>query len=253
MGLLLPKIVDMVPAVAQLDPPGQPGLAPYPSAPSGDGRSPYRPYPQYPPYPPVTPDPGMNGFAVASLVLGIIGGVLLSVIFGIVALVQMRTRPYRGKGLAIAGLVLSGVWVLGLAALIVVAIASGADRDPAGELTGGGSVSARQLRPGDCVNDLEDSDNVLSLPAVPCAQPHEGEVFAAFALSERDWPGEGQVLEKADQGCHDRFESYAPTADFESLELFVLYPTQRAWMRGDHNVTCVAMDPAGKSTGSLRG
>ncbi|MGW3614499.1 septum formation family protein [Micromonospora sp. NPDC005163] len=84
---------------------------------------------------------------------------------------------------------------------------------------------ARQLRPGDCVNDLEDSDNVLSLPAVSCAQPHEGEVFAAFGLSGRDWPGEGQVLEKADQGCQDRFESYAPTADFESWELFVLYPT----------------------------
>ncbi|MFG1954025.1 septum formation family protein [Micromonospora sp. NPDC048830] len=239
--------------MAQLDPPGQSALAPYPSAPPGDERSPYQPYPHYQHDPPVTPAPGVNGFAVASLVLGVIGGVLLSVIFGVVALVQMRTRPYRGKGLAIAGLVLSGVWALGLAVLIVVAIASGAERDPSGEVTDGGSVSARQLRPGDCVNDLEESNNVLSLPAVPCAQPHEGEVFAAFALSGREWPGEGHVLEKADQGCQDRFESYAPRADFDSFELFVLYPTQRAWTRGDHDVTCIAIDPAGKSIGSLRG
>jgi hypothetical protein len=185
-------------------------------------------------------------------VLGILGGILLSVIFGIVALVQMRTRPYRGKGMAIAGLVLSGVWVLGFATLILVAIVSGADRDSSGQLTEAGSVSAQQLRPGDCVKDLKDGEDVLSVPAVPCAQPHEGEVFAVFALSGTTWPGDESVSQKAEEGCQDRFQSYAPAADFESLDLFVLQPTRQAWTRGDHEVTCIASDPAGKQTGSLR-
>jgi Domain of unknown function (DUF4190)/Septum formation len=202
-------------------------------------------------YPP--PDRGVNGFAVASLVLGIIGGILLSVIFGIVALVQMRKRPYRGKGMAIAGLVLSGVWTLGWITVIALAIASDADRDASGQVTGSGSVSANQLRPGDCVNDLNEGEDVLSLPAVPCAEPHEGEVFATFRLAGTSWPGETQVSRQAEQGCRDRLPSYAPAVEEASVELFVLQPTQQSWTGGDQGVTCIAMDPDGKTTGSLRG
>ncbi|HEX7746724.1 MAG TPA: DUF4190 domain-containing protein [Micromonosporaceae bacterium] len=223
--------------------PGDPSPPGYPTQPA---------YPALPGYPPPVPEPGLNGFAVASLVLGIIGGILLSVIFGIVALVQMRKRPYRGKGLAIAGLVLSGVWTLGLIALIVVAIAAGADRDASGQVTGAGSVSARQLRPGDCVNDLDEGENVLSLPAVPCAESHEGEVFATFRIPGTTWPGDTQVSRQAEQGCWDRLSSYAPAADEESVELFLLQPTQEAWTRGDHGVTCIATHHAGRTTGSLR-
>jgi hypothetical protein len=248
----------MVSAVTQ----PYPGHPQVPTSPSGHPPQDYPPqgYPPqghppqgYPPqgYPP--PDPGVNGFAVASLVLGIIGGILLSVIFGIVALVQMRRRPYRGKGMAIAGLVLSGVWVLGLATVIVLAIASEADRDSSGQVTGSGSVSTEKLRPGDCVNDLKDSDNVLSLPAVPCAQPHEGEVFATFTIPGATWPGDSQVQAAAERGCSDRLPGYAPTVDQESVELVYLHPTQRSWTQGDHGVTCIAVNPDGPTTGSLRG
>jgi hypothetical protein len=41
------------------------------------------------------------------------------VIFGIMALNKLRDRPQRGKGLAIAGLCLSGSWVVGIAAVFV--------------------------------------------------------------------------------------------------------------------------------------
>jgi hypothetical protein len=238
----------LVRAVTQPHPPGQPAHPP-----------PYNPYPPQPyggwpyqPYPPPAANPGVNGFAVASLVLGITGGVPLSVIFGIVALVQMRTRAYRGKGMAIAGLVLSGVWVVGFATLIVVLIASAADRDSSGQLTEGGSVSAYQLRPGDCVNDLEERNNILSVRGVPCAQPHEGEVFASFAVSGSTWPGEASISQQAEDGCQDRFQAYAPNADAESLDLFSLQPTRQTWARGDREVICIAIDPAGKRTGSLR-
>jgi prolipoprotein diacylglyceryltransferase len=59
-----------------------------------------------------------NGFAIASLIFGIIGGVLLSVIFGFVALSQIKKRNERGRGMAIAGLSISGAWV----ALICVGV-----------------------------------------------------------------------------------------------------------------------------------
>ena len=67
----------------------------------------------------------VNGFAVASLVLGIVWlfwlGSLLAVIFGHIAISQMRSdETYRGKGMAIAGLVLGYVG-LSIFALAIVA------------------------------------------------------------------------------------------------------------------------------------
>lgn len=60
-----------------------------------------------------------SGWAIASLVLGIVGGVVLSVIFGIVALGKIRDTGQKGRGMAIAGIVLSGVWVVVLVLAVV--------------------------------------------------------------------------------------------------------------------------------------
>ena len=133
-----------------------PGPMPAAGDPGAAGQEPYGPPSGYPagqvPYggPPAsyqagqvpygTPAPGTpsrtSGFAIAALVFGIIGGILLSVIFGIVALVKIRGNPQlRGKGMAIAGLILSGLWLVGIIALIVVGVSAG--------------PAALGLRPGD--------------------------------------------------------------------------------------------------------
>lgn len=79
---------------------------------------------QVPPPPPqAQPRPGNNGFAVASLVLSLLWlfglGSLLAVIFGHIALGQIKKTGELGQGFAIAGLVLGyiglGIIVLGLA------------------------------------------------------------------------------------------------------------------------------------------
>ena len=54
----------------------------------------------------------VSGFAVATLVLGIMGIVLPAVICGIVALGQIRGGSYSGRGLVVAGLLISAAWVL---------------------------------------------------------------------------------------------------------------------------------------------
>ena len=69
------------------------------------------------PAPPSSP-PRTSGLAVASLILGILGGLvitgLLGLIFGIMALVQIGRSHgrLRGQGLAIAGTVISGLALL---------------------------------------------------------------------------------------------------------------------------------------------
>jgi hypothetical protein len=210
-----------------------------------------------PPPPPVQPErPSVNGFAIASLVLGIIApicGGLLSVIFGVVALVQIKRTGQRGRGMAIGGLVATGVWVLALAVVLVLAVAnSGVDRDDSGAITGSGRVPVDDLRPGDCVNDL-DEGVLQSLPAVPCAEPHDGEVFGIFDLPAGDWPGDDEVFSQSETGCLEVLRGYSPTAyDDESAELFYLHPTEASWRRDDREVVCVAYYPGGPRTGSIR-
>jgi hypothetical protein len=73
--------------------------------------------PPYAAYVPTIAAPaGFDGFAIAALVLGILGGSILALIFSVVALSRIKKRKTRGKGLAIAGLVLGilGIifWVL---------------------------------------------------------------------------------------------------------------------------------------------
>lgn len=104
-----------------------PGSTPYQSPQPG---APYQ-Y-QYPPqgYVPWSlPQPTKtSGMAIASMVLGIVWvywiGAVLAVIFGHVALSQIKKDPQvQGRGMAIAGLVLGYVW-LGILALVIALVAA---------------------------------------------------------------------------------------------------------------------------------
>jgi Domain of unknown function (DUF4190)/Septum formation len=212
------------------------------------------PYPA-PGYPGQLPaKPGTNGFAITALIFGIIGGVLFGFIFGFVALSQIKKSGQGGRGLAIAGLVLSGFWTLLLVVLIIVGVTSSPNRDDSGQITSGGSVSATALQAGDCVNNLKDTTSLLSLPAVPCSQPHEGEVFAVFDLPAGPYPGADAVNKQASTQCSDRITAYSPTAGTDgTYDLFLVYPRQQDWARGDREIACVAAATAGTTTGSIKG
>lgn len=87
-----------------------------------------QPYPQsYPQgYPQQWPMsvPGTNGFAVAGFVcsfLSVIGGIL-GIVFGAVALSQIKVSGQRGTGLAIAGLAIGSCWF----GFVLIAIISSA-------------------------------------------------------------------------------------------------------------------------------
>jgi hypothetical protein len=90
----------------------------------------YGPSPEYPQYWDGTPRPdSARGFAIASLVLGIVWlfgiGSVLAVIFGHIALSRIkRAVSGAGRGMAIAGLVL-GYLGIGVAIISAVTVASG--------------------------------------------------------------------------------------------------------------------------------
>jgi hypothetical protein len=105
---------------------------PPPPMPSGPYLPPASGAPAYYYGPPVR----TNGLAIASMVLGIVWvywiGSILAVIFGHVSLRQIRRAQgaQRGRGMAIAGLVLGYVGIASLIALIVVLLTVDIDFGP---------------------------------------------------------------------------------------------------------------------------
>ena len=104
-------------------PGGQPPYEqpPYGQAPYG-GPTPHGQWGQYP------AAQTTNGFAIASMVLGIIWiywiGSVLALVFGYVARSQIRQRGQSGDGMAIAGIVLGWVGVATLVLFILVILGS---------------------------------------------------------------------------------------------------------------------------------
>ncbi|MBS1695341.1 MAG: DUF4190 domain-containing protein [Actinobacteria bacterium] len=218
---------------------GQPPYgAPYGGQPQYGGQ----PYPGPSPYPQPylsAPPAKTNWWAVVSLVFGVLGGVLVSVVCGIVALNKTKNGA-SGRGMAIAGLVLSGLWVLLLAVGIAFYL-----------IVGKGQVDAMDVAEGDCIGAIPDSSLVSSVQVVSCEESHTGEVFAVLTMPEGDFPGQ-DAIEDYQGRCEPALAVYAPAAMLDpDTGLFVLYPTAESWGRGDRTVTCIATSETPR-TGSLR-
>lgn len=105
------------------------GAPPYGAPPPGYGPPPaygtstpygYSPYQQ---------SRGTNGFAIASMVLGIVWiywiGSVLAIVFGFIAYSQIKERNQAGKGMATAGLILGFIGIGTLVLVILVVALAG--------------------------------------------------------------------------------------------------------------------------------
>jgi Septum formation len=231
-------------------PPGPGAPPPYQPPPGGGHPPPYpAPYPPYPspyqpgPYPPPAygwppQSQTTSGFAIASLVFGALGGILLSVIFGVIALGKTKPGGQRGRGLAIGGLVLSGVWAVGIAVAIAVVA-----------LLPKHAVSAHDIKAGDCFAELPKGNRISSVDTIGCDQPHVAEVAGVVTIPDGPYPGDFGSYGKK---CKDSLASYSPTAMLDpDVDLAIMPPTQDSWQRGDREMVCVATF-ANKRTGSIK-
>ncbi|VEG51466.1 peptidyl-prolyl cis-trans isomerase [Mycolicibacterium aurum] len=223
---------------------GQPPAGPYGPPPGG-------PYGAYPPPPPLpypsgpdepyygqSPPPRTNWWAIVSLIFGLIGGVLIGWVCGVVGL--KKAKEYQsGRGLAIAGIVLSTLWAIGLVIVVTLAVTSD-------------TVTATNVAVGDCLAEIPDGERVLTVTTIGCDQPHAGEVFAVLTMPDGDFPGQA-AIEAYHEKCSPELAEYSPESLLDDqVQLYVLYPTAETWENGDRSVTCIAtLDPP--RTGSLKG
>ncbi|WP_051399473.1 DUF4190 domain-containing protein [Haloechinothrix halophila] len=204
------------------------------------------------------PDRGTNGLAVAALVLGIVGFLppspLVGLVLGIIALTQVKRRHERGKGMAVAGVVLSSLWIVLFVIVIIAGILDDVERTPTGEVTAEDTVPLENLRIGDCVEKVTEDRNYFSVTVMPCDEPHHSEVFAKFDLRGEAWPGEETVFADANAGCSDALREYSSTAyDDIDVAIFTFHPTAFTWADGDREIICLTDYEDGPRTGSIEG
>jgi hypothetical protein len=203
------------------------------------------------------PAGGTSGWAIAAFILGLLGVILLSVIFGIVALTRIRRLRQRGRGLAIASLVLSGVWLLAIIAIIaivVVARANSATRSTSsGKITHTGQLGAFALVTGDCFDNPVGARNLSRVTAIPCTQPHNAQVFAKFKLSgsQFSYPGTTAGAKLAASGCNSRISDIDKSKATNDMTIRFLIPLEASWIAGQRSVSCLIVNPTTDLTSSL--
>lgn len=149
-----------------------------------------------------------------------------------------------------------GIYIVAAAGFAIYGAVTDADRDSAGSIIDAGNVDAFQVRVGDCFDDITgSSDEVMSVPGVPCSEPHDNEAFAVIHMTFAEYPGDEAIAGHAYDACMDRFETFVGR-DYEtsSLEIFTLYPSPESWHQGDREVVCAVYDVnATKLVGSAEG
>jgi hypothetical protein len=242
-------------------PPPPPGGAPYGGPPYG-GANPYRqqqPYPGYPPPPgawyPPPPPPGTNGMAIAALVTSLSCIPVLGTVFGAVGLRQIKRRGDRGKGMAVAGLVINSVYTVFVALFITLGVLGVFDD---------GDTRVDRIAVGQCFNTVGNSlsdysgDGARSttVNVVDCAEKHDAEAFSIFAVEPADgggYPGVDHISAIAESKCASLADDYAAGVPWEnSVDIYYYMPPADGWRRGDHSVTCFFGATHGRVTGSVK-
>lgn len=232
-------------------PPGPGHSWPPPSAHAGWGPPPGYGQPR--------PERGPGGFALASLLVGLLCLPPLGAVFGVVALVQTARGRRPGRALAIVGLVVSVV-MTGVMVVAADRVAS-AVRHRIDAAAGSADVRGElddldDLRAGDCFN-VPGGDLMADRPLtyrIDCAEPHHGEVTASRLLDGGSVPESAEADRASEDACWRAQDAYAMDswALPDHAEMFYFAPSRQSWRQGDRRLVCVIATTGEERRGSLR-
>ncbi len=188
------------------------------------------------------------------------------VVAGAFALGILRRSRERGRGLAIAGVVLGSILTVVMGAAVVAgtwwltAVATTPDTPaptPSAISAPGDGATPTAFEPevGQCFAQRGRGE-IGDANLVACSVPHSYELFAQFAAADDadPYPGDEGVARDAEAGCREAFDGFVGLAyDRSALDYVYLSPTGKTWAAGDRRVSCFVIDPTGPTTGSLGG
>lgn len=158
--------------------------------------------------------------------------------------------------LAISSLIaLTAVVALGGCSVLQDVFPAQAERDAeTQEIAEAGQQDVFSVALGDCFNDDQAApgSEISDVPAVPCAEPHDNEVYFLFDVPGEEFPVDIDQL--ADDGCYTQFATFVGL-DYETsvLNYFPIQPTAQTWADGDREVICSVFEPEVQVSGTLAG
>ncbi len=122
------------------------------------------------------------------------------------------------------------------------------------------TVDVFRLREGECLllpSQGIGGEQVETLEAIPCDQPHDGEVLSIEIVpgdGDAPFPGEAAISTEAETGCLASFQSVTGR-DFATdpfWDLTFLSPTEESWTLGDdREIVCIVLPLDGDPTTDL--
>jgi hypothetical protein len=172
----------------------------------------------------------------------------------------MSTPRTTARFVVTAAAALLGVAALSGCSVLENVFPAQAQRDDeTQEIAEAGQQDVFEVAVGDCFNNEGeiaegdtaegDTGEVSDIPAVPCAEPHDNEIFYLFDLAGDEFPTDVDIL--ADDGCYAQFATFVGL-DYESstLDYFPIMPTAETWAQGDREVICSVFADT-QTTGTL--
>ncbi|WP_326599478.1 DUF4190 domain-containing protein [Streptomyces sp. NBC_01803] len=227
----------------------------------------------------VPPRVEFSGMAITAFVLSLFvfpAGLAL----GILALARLGVRHQRGKGLAIAAVVIASAQIVALSVIVPVVVHTAEDdsgdsgdgehsddalpddrpQDPGPEAV---EIDVFDIRVGDCFDSgvgLEGfggGAQEMTVTRLPCDSPHEAEAYGLAHVEGYDaFPGEEELREISIRECDELLQDYILDTWTLPYEVFpyYYYPVAESWQFGDREILCfLGHDEGPELTETLRG
>lgn len=145
------------------------------------------------------------------------------------------------------------VAVLLAASFVLTVAACGGGDDDSTEQVPDARRRAAGIEVGDCYDEPQDDRG--DVQPISCDDPHDNEAYAAFQLSDGDYPGDAAILADASARCLERFEGFVGVPyDSSGYDVDALTPTRLTWDDGDRKVVCILFLVNGEQmTGTAQG
>ena len=176
--------------------------------------------------------PRTNGLARASLILGLLGFIVVSLvlglILGIVALVQIGRTGERGRSLAIGGIVASLVWAILLPVGLFVGLA----------LLRSSNAPIADMETGTCYTVAAPGRDAAK---VSCTSTHDGEVLDAFSMAgpQQAYPGAAKVQSSVQSVCEQRVtDNFGLDLTKSEFKVVGFAPDEAGWKAGKRLGVC---------------
>jgi hypothetical protein len=174
----------------------------------------------------------ISRYAVATLVSGLLGG-LLAPVFAAVAVVRIRKQRQRGRALVICGLVAFAGWM----GLLGYRIGTGTAwwqqqaQQARQERLPEGVAHGLDLAAGDCFWSPPASGNT-DVVRRSCTEPHNAEAFEVLPLGDGSMPDIVEVYQRTLARCE------AEARRLPDVRVQVVTPTEASWDGGKHRAIC---------------